>query len=74
MTRTRFRTLPGKALAIPPGGEATLESVLIVYDSANDAFGVQAQEGQLRGYVLLVPRVILRECLERGRETDELRV
>lgn len=70
--RKRFRCRPAKLMVIDPGGKVSVERVNVIYDYANDAFGVQVTGGQFGGYVFFVSRTSLISCYEKGSETDSI--
>ncbi len=69
----RFRIKAGKVMVIPPGEPHRWEQVNLVYDHANDMFGVQPLGGDLQGYVFFVSQSALKHCRDTGEETDTLK-
>jgi hypothetical protein len=70
----RFKVAKGKLMVIPPGEKPKDIPVHLIYDDANNAFGIQVIDGsQLHGYVFFVSQAALRDTRDKGTEMDKLK-
>lgn len=71
----RFRRMRGKMMVISPENEVQVRPVDVVYDKANDAFGILLiGDTQLRGYSFFVGQEQLRSARDSGAEVDVLTI
>lgn len=69
----RFRTTRGRMLVIAPGDPPEFKAVNIVYDKANDMYGIQLiGASELQGYCFFVSRQVFAATLQSGTLTAEL--
>jgi hypothetical protein len=69
----RFRCAKGKLLVLAPDSTCEWKEVNLIYDSANNMFGIQVLDGQLQGYCFFVSQEALKATRDRGTEVDKLK-
>lgn len=71
----RYRVVRGRMLVVPPDDKPEVRDVVVLYDTANDSYGIQLiGQSELKGYVFEIPRTAFEAARAKGTAVNELKV